>query len=102
MRLATLPEALDELDAEAVHLETERPGWGRKLLEEVSAVAALAAERPHLGQREPRAPAALDARRFPIKRFGLIVIVALVRGERTIVAIAPGRKKPGYWLDRVE
>lgn len=33
MRLATLPEALDELDAEAVHLETERPGWGRKRAE---------------------------------------------------------------------
>jgi hypothetical protein len=30
------------------------------------------------------------------------VIVALRDGEHTVIAIAPGRKRPGYWKERLE
>jgi hypothetical protein len=102
MRLPILPEALDELDSEMVHLEISREGWGRKLLEEVAEVAKLAAERPRLGERDEEAPEEFEVRRFPIKRFHCVVIIALIDGERSIIAVAPGRKEPGYWLDRLE
>jgi hypothetical protein len=43
----------------------------------------------------------LQVRRFVIPKFGISVIVAMVEGERTIIAIAPGRKTPGYWKHRL-
>jgi plasmid stabilization system protein ParE len=102
MRLPLLPEALDELDWEMLHLDSERPGWGDKLLDEVARVAELAAEHPQLGEKEADLPDQLDVRRIAIRRFGCLVIVGLVDGERTIIAVAPGRKEPGYWRERLE
>lgn len=101
MRLPLLPEALDELHSEMIYLESERPGWGKKLLEELAEVAELAAEYPHLGEKDEEMPDDLDVRRFPIKRFHCLAIVALVDGDRIIVAVAPGRKEPGYWKGRL-
>ncbi len=102
MRLPLLPEAMDEIDAELIYLESERPGWGYLLLEEIASVAELAATYPQLGEKYGDLPPEFDARRFAIKRFGYLVIVAVVEGVRTIVAVAPGRREPGYWRDRLQ
>lgn len=102
MRLALLPDALAELEWEMLCLESERPGWGEILLEEVADVAELAAEHPMLGERLVDFPEELDVRRYPIKRFALLVIVGVVDGERMIIAVAPGRREPGYWRTRLE
>lgn len=101
MRLPFLPEADDELDWEMTVLEATREGWGLKLLDEVVAITDLAADNPNLGQRLADLPDKYDIRRFPIRRFHCLVIVALIEGERTVVAVAPGRKKPGYWRERL-
>ncbi len=65
MRLALLPDALAELEWEMLCLESERPGWGEMLLEEVADVAELAAEHPQLGERRADVPEELDVRRYP-------------------------------------
>ena len=96
MRLPFLPEAVEELDWEVVHLEIERPHWGDKLYEEVRKRVDLAADHPELGQAVPDLDEDLDVRRFVIPKFGISVIVALMDGEQTVIAIAPGRKRPGY------
>ena len=62
----------------------------------------LAADHPELGQAVPDVDDDLDVRHFVIPKFGCSVIVALLDGERTVIAIAPGRKKPGYWRERLE
>ena len=102
MRLPFLPDAADELDWEVFHLELERPHWGDKLHEEVRKRVDLAADHPELGQAVADVDAELDVRRFVIPKFGMSVIVALYEGERTVIAIAPGRKKPGYWKERLK
>ena len=102
MRLPFLPEAADELDWEVMHLEIERPRWGDKLYEEVRKRVDLAADHPELGQAVPDADEELEVRRFVIPKFGISVIVALRDGEHTVIAIAPGRKRPGYWKERLE
>lgn len=102
MPLPLSSDAADELAWEVVHLELERPGWGRKLFDEVQERAVLAEERPKLGQAVPGHAPEFDVRRFVIPKFGITVVVAVVEGERKIVAIAPGRKKPGYWHERLK
>src|SRR5690606_35898912 len=97
-----LPDAADELEWEVFHLEIERPRWGDKLYEEVRDRVALACDHPELGRAVPDVDGELDVRRFVIPKFGVSVIVALYEGQRTVIAIAPGRKEPGYWKERLE
>jgi len=40
-------------------------------------------------------------RRLPLRRFPFLVIYLAREGSVTIVAIAHGRRKPGYWRKRV-
>jgi hypothetical protein len=101
MPLPLSPEAVDELEWEVVNLERGRRGWGFKLLDEVRRRADLAEQHPELGQVVPGHQPELQVRRFVIPKFGISVIVAMVEGERTIIAIAPGRKTPGYWKNRL-
>lgn len=101
MALPFSSEAVDELDWEVTHLEIERPGWGSKLFDEVHERARLAEEHPELGQAVPGHDPRLDVRRFVIPKFGISVVVAVVEGEREVIAIAPGREKPDYWKNRL-
>jgi plasmid stabilization system protein ParE len=102
MRLPFLPEAVEELDWEVLYLEIERPNWGEKFHEEVRKRVDLAADHPELGQGVPDIDPELGVRRFVIPRFGCSVIIALHDGEPTVIAIAPGRKEPGYWRERLK
>ncbi len=92
MRLPFLPAAIEELDWEVVNLEMERRHWGEKLYEEVRKRVDLAADHPELGRHVRDVGEGLDVRRFVVPKFGISVIVALVHGERTVIAIAPGRR----------
>jgi hypothetical protein len=44
----------------------------------------------------------MGAREFVIARFGCSVIVGRYEGELTVIAIAPARREPGYWDDRLD
>lgn len=41
-------------------------------------------------------------RRYLVKRFPIVVVYRMLAGRIQIVAIAHGRKKPGYWADRLK
>lgn len=102
MRLPFLPEAVEELDWEVVYLELQRSNWGAKFYEEVRKRVELAVDHPELGQAVTGIDVEFDVRRFVIPKFGCSVIVALHDRERTVIAIAPGRKEPGYWRERLK
>lgn len=102
MRLPFLPEAVEELDSEVVYLEIERAHWGERFHEEVRQRVALAADYPELGQAVRDIEAEFDVRRFVVPKFGCSVIVALHEGVRVVIAIAPGRREPGYWRERLK
>ncbi|MFW5926367.1 MAG: hypothetical protein ACOCV4_09400 [Myxococcota bacterium] len=42
-----------------------------------------------------------DVRRFGLARFPYAIIVALVHGVRTVVAVAHANRRPGYWRERL-
>ena len=104
MRLPFLLEAVEELDWEVFHLEVERRGTGERFYGEVENRVDLAADYPELGKAVSDVPGgdALGVREFVIARFGCSVIVAQYEGELTVIAIAPARRTPGYWKDRLE
>jgi hypothetical protein len=104
MRLPFLREAVEELDWEVFHLEVERRGTGERFFEEVEKRVELAADYPHLGKAVTDVPRAeeMGAREFVIARFGCSVIVGRYEGELTVIAIAPARREPGYWNDRLD
>jgi hypothetical protein len=42
-----------------------------------------------------------DVRQHLVRRFRNIVVTAVVRDERLVVAVAHTSRQPGYWRDRV-
>lgn len=95
-------EAEEELWREADLLEGERPGWGHRFVELVYETIELLNERPHIAKAVPNTPAEFRVRRLVLKRFPLSLVTAEIDGVPTVIAIAPARKRPLYWLDRVE
>lgn len=95
------PEARAEYKHEITTLHAARPGYGRRLVEAVRDKLAQIESHPASGQPIPRVPKRFNARQFTIEKFGLSLIVVDVAGESQVLAVAPGRKRPGYWRHRL-
>lgn len=92
-----LPEAQEELEAAAVWYEGRSVGLGAAFADEVEAVLGEIGSRPHQHARW-----AFDERYQKLKtsRFPYLVFYEERAAEILVVAIAHGRRRPGYWLDR--
>ena len=89
-------EAEDELDEGIVFYEARRDGLGLEFLSEVEDVFARIQENPALGS-----PYKSTTFRFLlIHRFPYVVFYAEKREFIWVVAIAHGRRRPGYWKRR--
>ena len=99
MKLEVLPEALAELNESIAYYEGQRAGLGQQFLEAVASVIEVAAERPHLGSALP--PPASGIRKFVVRRFPFVVLIAARGDVRKVVAITHAARRPGHWLDRL-
>ena len=89
-------EARQEL-VEAFEWYDERnPIAAADFLDEVERVCRALVASPHIGREWPELP----VRRALLRRFPYVVIY-LPRDPIEIVAIAHGRRRPGYWCDRL-
>lgn len=95
------PAARREYQAAILWHEKERPGFGELFLGEVEAKVELAARFPESGTAMESVAPGHDVRRYPLDRFSYKLIVATVRGQRTVVAVAHEARSPGYWRRRV-
>ena len=90
----------EDARAEFVHEVGFYTAISRKLGERfdlsVKAAVSLAAEFPDLGS-----PHFFETRRTFPKKFPFSVVYLNLNEEVFIVAIAPNRRKPGYWKSRV-
>ena len=102
MRLPFEEEAAAELIDAAAWYERERKGFGALFVAEVRRTVARAADLPRSGPRVAGCHPDRDVRRFVVRRFPYLVVTAIVSGERAVVAVAHGRRRPGYWRDRVK
>jgi toxin ParE1/3/4 len=102
MRLPFEAEAVTELEEAARWYESERAGYGALFVREVRRSVARAASFPRSGTPVDGLNPACDVRRFVVRRFPYLVITALFGEQRAVVAIAHGRRRPGYWRDRLK
>lgn len=96
MRVSFLPEAEAEHLKQVAYYEAQHAGLGARYLAEVNAALEYICEAPH---RFPIArPPAL--RRLGLKRFPFTIFFRELSGTIQVVAVAPHRRRPGYWSGR--
>jgi plasmid stabilization system protein ParE len=89
------PEALVELQEQAVYYEERSEGLGERFVSQVEAAAGLAASMPGIGS-----PYKHRTRRVFPKDFPFSVVYREIGDGLVIVAVAAFRRKPGYWRNR--
>ena len=97
-----LDEAADELDAAAAYLERERPGHAAAFLDAYEKKLRQLVRLPKSGPLVKNAPDGHELRAFSMRRFRYSIIIGVMDGVPTIVAIAHTSRGPGYWRDRLK
>ena len=100
-KLRILDEAAREVDAAAAYLEEQRAGYGRLFVGAYEQKLAQIARFPESGPPTPGAPDGYELRSFWIRKFGYSIIVGMIGGDWTIIAVMHHSREPGYWLDRL-
>ncbi|MFP4030522.1 MAG: type II toxin-antitoxin system RelE/ParE family toxin [Desulfococcaceae bacterium] len=95
MKTIVLGEAFQELAEAIAYYEGREPGLGRKLKEEVDRHVHWIIGNPDV----PRTRAG-GYRRVNLKVFPYYIAYLVHENQLWILAIANGRKKPMYWIDR--
>jgi toxin ParE1/3/4 len=90
------PEARLELSEAVEYYEQCVPGLGADLRKEVELAAQKICDAP---LRWP--PHSKRTRRFLIHRFPYLVIFLELADKILIVAVAHGKRRPGYWHGRI-
>ena len=92
-----LPEAESELLHEVEYYSNARTGTGIRFQAAVEATIERATRHPMGG-----APSPNGTRSALVKGFPFSVVYRASEAELLVVAIAPHRRRPGYWLQRIE
>jgi plasmid stabilization system protein ParE len=100
-RYRFLEEALLEYEDAIEYYELAQAGLGDTFLRDVERVLALALEFPEIGARVRDTPPTLNVRRVLVRRFSVEVDYAVTAEELIVVAIFHGKRRPGYWRDRL-
>lgn len=95
LRIELHPEAEDELDEAVGRYEAERRGVGLRFAAAVSAALDRLAAAPDLGPR-----LAPGVRRLLVPGFPYGIVYAPEPERLFVVAVAHGRRRPGYWRRR--
>jgi len=96
-----LPEAQGEAIEAAVWYEERQRSLGEEFLDEIeSAFEHIRLGADSLSRMEPYS-GQLDIRRLLLRRFPYAVIILRRLEETVVVAVAHTRRRPLYWLDRV-
>ncbi|ROZ62426.1 type II toxin-antitoxin system RelE/ParE family toxin [Ramlibacter sp. WS9] len=79
------------------YYEEQRPGLGARYLAAFDVAMAKVCESPER-YRVEHAP---GIRRFRIPGFPYNILYRLAETEIEVLAVAPHRRRPGYWLGRI-
>ena len=93
-------EAEDEIEAGWRWYEERRPGLGAEFLAAVEE-ALLRLEGPAVSFAVAGMPQTLGVRRVLMRRFPYSVVFVDLPAERRVLAVAHGRRRPGFWKDRL-
>lgn len=96
-RLRIAPEAEEELSEAVAWYEERRTGLGFELVAIIDRELEAIVDAP-LANPPWRSDRAYRMR--VVSRFPYIIFFAIGAEEIVVLAIAQGRRRPGYWLDR--
>lgn len=97
------PAAADEVEAAAEYYEEQREGLSEGLFADLRRTLDAIRIRPLSFPRVLDVPDGLVIRRALLHRFPFAVIFLELSPDAVrVVAFAPARKRPGYWLWRVD
>lgn len=99
MRIRWLGAARAEFLSALHWYEGERPGLSEDFLGEVTRSIELIAEQPQAWP--PVSRPGLGARRFLVPRHPSAIVYFVEKDELVIVAVAHGKRCPGYWANRL-
>ena len=89
-------EAATEIEEAAPYYESKVEGLGTEYVREVIRCVELIREFPGLGSQFEDTP----FRHFVTRRFPFAIYYAVLPELIWIVAVAHGKRKPGYWRER--
>jgi toxin ParE1/3/4 len=89
------PLAADEAEAAERWYRERNETASIRFRRELDRAVDLISERPEAG-----APYAGNTRRVLLRRFPFFVVYRVLSERVQIVAVAHGRRRPGYWQDR--
>ena len=92
--------ALAEIEAAALHYESEYPGRGLRFLDELREATTQLGAFPRAGAVCGDALAELDLRRLQVPRFPYQLLYRL-RPHPFVIAVAHHRQEPLYFVDRL-
>lgn len=90
---------------DAAHWYEERTeGLGSRFLDTVESAAKRVDELPQLGAiwASPRLRSGTVVRRLPFTAFPYLLIYTADSGGVLVIAVAHGRRRPGYWSQRTQ
>jgi toxin ParE1/3/4 len=90
------PEAVAEAQAAVQWYREKSPSAADAFLAELDRAVERIAENPGMYPHYVR-----GTRRYLLQRFPFYLVYHQVAGKLQIVAIAHGRRKPGYWKKRI-
>ncbi|WP_396267770.1 type II toxin-antitoxin system RelE/ParE family toxin [Ideonella sp.] len=94
--IRVLPQAEAELLHEVEYYSSARAGTGIRFQAAIEAAIERAARHPLGGAPSPR-----GTRSVLVKGFPFSVVYRADERELLVVAVAPHRRRPGYWLVRI-
>jgi hypothetical protein len=96
------PEASSELEEAAGWYEARESGLGNELLDEVARLLPALIRRPDSFPRLLGPATELGIRRALLPRFPFALVFIQVHEEIRVLAFAHAKRRPDYWLHRVE
>jgi len=92
-----LPEAREELVEAAVYYESKEGGLGVRFRNEVGHVVGRIVDDPYLWRERSGGYRRVNCPIFPY------YVAYFIRADTILIAaVAHGRRRPGYWRDRIE
>jgi toxin ParE1/3/4 len=95
-------EAREELTAAAEWYEARRPGLGLDFVAEVVRGVASIRESPETWPRWHGLTTRKPVRKFVLRQFPFVLPYAVHEGTIVVLAVAHGRRRPGYWRARLD
>ncbi len=96
------PEAVDELAEAAAWYKARRSGLELEFLAEIERILPMVGDSPASFPRLLDLPVDLVIRRALLPRFPYAVIFMDLQTEVRVLAVAHTKRRPDYWLDRVQ